>query len=51
LVNATWWQDWTSWIAQRGGEMIPAPARPGSDEFPPIENAPGSYVFATSGDK
>jgi polyhydroxyalkanoate synthase len=51
LVNATWWQDWTPWIAERGREMIPPPERPGSDEFPPIEKAPGSYVFATSRDK
>jgi polyhydroxyalkanoate synthase len=47
LVNATWWQDWTAWIGQRGGEMITAPEHPGSDDYPPIEKAPGSYVFAT----
>ena len=47
LVTATWWQDWTAWIAERGGEMIPAPDHEGSDEYPPIEKAPGSYVRAT----
>jgi polyhydroxyalkanoate synthase len=47
LVNATWWQDWAAWIAERGGEMIPAPDHEGSDEYPPIEKAPGSYVRAT----
>jgi polyhydroxyalkanoate synthase len=48
LVNATWWQDWTAWIAERGGEMIPAPDHEGSDDYPPIEKAPGSYVRATT---
>ena len=48
LVDATWWQDWTAWIAERGGEMIPAPDHPGNDDYPPIEKAPGSYVRATT---
>ena len=48
LVEATWWQDWTAWIAERGGEMIPAPDHEGSDDYPPIEEAPGSYVRATA---
>jgi polyhydroxyalkanoate synthase subunit PhaC len=47
LKDATWWQDWTAWIADRGGEMVPAPDHAGSDEYPPIEEAPGSYVRAT----
>ena len=25
LVNATWWQDWTAWIAERGGGMVSRP--------------------------
>ena len=48
LVEATWWQDWTAWIAERGGDMVPAPEQLGSDAYPPIEDAPGSYVLATS---
>jgi polyhydroxyalkanoate synthase len=48
LVEATWWQDWTAWIAERGGEMIPAPEHQGNDDYPPIEKAPGSYVRATT---
>lgn len=47
LVAATWWQDWAAWIGERGGEKIPAPDHEGSDEYPPIERAPGSYVRAT----
>ena len=48
LVEATWWQDWTGWIAERGGEMVLAPDSLGNDDYPPIEKAPGSYVLATA---
>jgi polyhydroxyalkanoate synthase len=47
-VTATWWEDWTAWIAERGGEMIPAPDHEGSDNYPPLEEAPGNYVRATA---
>jgi polyhydroxyalkanoate synthase len=46
LVDATWWQDWTAWIAERGGDKVAAPELLGSDDYPPIEPAPGSYVRA-----
>jgi polyhydroxyalkanoate synthase len=48
LVEATWWQDWTAWIAERGGDMIPAPDHQGSEDYPRIEKAPGRYVRATA---
>jgi polyhydroxyalkanoate synthase len=48
LVNATWWQDWTEWIAERGGPKTAAPDQPGSKDYPPIEAAPGTYVRATT---
>jgi polyhydroxyalkanoate synthase len=48
LVDGTWWHDWTAWIAERGGAMIPAPDHEGSDGYPPIEKAPGTYVRATA---
>ncbi|MBS4727972.1 alpha/beta fold hydrolase [Mycobacterium sp. SM1] len=44
LVAATWWQDWTEWIAGRGGQLVAAPDRPGSDDYPELCQAPGSYV-------
>lgn len=44
LKEGTWWEDWSEWIAARGGPMIDALARHGSDAHPPIERAPGSYV-------
>ncbi|MBS1693321.1 MAG: alpha/beta fold hydrolase [Actinobacteria bacterium] len=48
LVDATWWQDWTTWIGERGGPKVPAPDHLGSEDHPVIEAAPGSYVRATA---
>ena len=31
LVEATWWQDWTAWIAERGGDLVPAPEQLGAN--------------------
>jgi polyhydroxyalkanoate synthase subunit PhaC len=48
LKNATehkgsWWPDWRQWLESLDPERVPA--RPvGSEEMPPIEDAPGSYV-------
>ena len=44
LRNSTWWEDWSTWIADQGGPMKAAPRKLGSKEHPPIEAAPGSYV-------
>ena len=46
LNEGTWWNDWTTWIAERGGEFVPAPAQLGSDAYPVLEAAPGQYVRA-----
>ena len=40
----TWWADWATWIADKGGVLTDPPAERGSQEYPPIELAPGSYV-------
>jgi polyhydroxyalkanoate synthase len=44
LIEGTWWEDWTKWIAKRGGPKVTAPRQLGSTDHPPIEAAPGSYV-------
>ena len=44
LNDGTWWNDWVPWIAERAGEMVPAPTRLGSDDHPPTVAGPGSYV-------
>jgi polyhydroxyalkanoate synthase len=39
----SWWVDWSKWIAERGGENVPARV-PGAGKLKVIEDAPGSYV-------
>jgi polyhydroxyalkanoate synthase len=44
LVDGTWWEDWSEWIAARGGDEIAPPDHLGSESYPSLEPAPGSYV-------
>ena len=44
LNDGTWWDDWVPWIAEQGGAMVAAPERLGSDSYPPMGDAPGTYV-------
>ena len=39
----TWWEDFISWLEPRSGEQVDPP-QVGSDQYPPIEDAPGTYV-------
>ena len=48
LNDATWWADWTLWIAARGGPEVDAPTQLGNDAFPPLIDAPGTYVRASA---
>src|SRR5215813_2392830 len=40
----TWWNAWARWIGFRAGEQVPAPKSLGSEEYPPLAEAPGLYV-------
>jgi polyhydroxyalkanoate synthase subunit PhaC len=40
----TWWEDWAEWIAARAGAKRKSPQM-GSAKYPPIADAPGSYVL------
>ncbi len=42
--KGSWWEDWRDWLAGQTGELVPS-RRPGSNNFPPLEAAPGSYVL------
>jgi polyhydroxyalkanoate synthase len=44
--EGTWWEDWREWLEQRSGEQTDPP-QVGSDQYPPIEDAPGTYVRET----
>lgn len=42
--TGTWWTHWADWIVASSAGTRPAPARLGSAEHPPLEEAPGCYV-------
>ena len=43
--KGSWWPNWCEWLSNIDAEEVPA-RRVGGDAFPPIEDAPGSYVKA-----
>src|SRR5262249_20767491 len=46
--KGSWWEHWTEWLGQRSGEKRPAPEEPGNAQYPPLQAAPGSYVFQSA---
>ncbi|HZY56643.1 MAG TPA: class I poly(R)-hydroxyalkanoic acid synthase [Rubrobacteraceae bacterium] len=45
--EGTWWEDWRAWLETHSGEQV-EPPQVGSEEYPPIEDAPGTYVKETT---
>lgn len=45
-TRGSWWEEWEKWLSKLSGRKIPA-RQPGSEKFPPLEEAPGSYVRST----
>ncbi|SEP97919.1 polyhydroxyalkanoate synthase [Faunimonas pinastri] len=43
LRPGSWWPDWHDWVSRADDRKVGA-RQPGSRDFPPIEDAPGSYV-------
>jgi polyhydroxyalkanoate synthase len=41
--SGSWWEDWAKWAGRRAGSRTEPPPM-GSEKYPAIEDAPGSYV-------
>jgi polyhydroxyalkanoate synthase len=42
--GGSWWVDWIPWLEQHGGALV-APPSMGNEKYPPIMDAPGTYVL------
>jgi polyhydroxyalkanoate synthase subunit PhaC len=42
--EGSWWPDWTAWLSSRSGRKG-APPPMGSSKYPPLQDAPGTYVL------
>jgi polyhydroxyalkanoate synthase len=45
-LSGSWWSDWESWLAERSGELKPAPKSLGNCAHRAQAKAPGTYVLA-----
>jgi polyhydroxyalkanoate synthase len=43
--DGSWWPDWQTWLADRSPARIAAPDALGSPRYPPLADAPGTYVL------
>lgn len=46
IQPGSWWKEWQTWLAVRSGPLVKKPVL-GSNAYPPLEDAPGSYVKQT----
>jgi polyhydroxyalkanoate synthase len=44
-VPGSWWLDYSSWLAERGGGEKDRPTTLGAPGFEPTDPAPGLYVL------
>lgn len=44
-VSGSWWPYWAEWLKKRAGALKVAPEAVGNADYPPLEQAPGSYAF------
>jgi polyhydroxyalkanoate synthase len=45
-LSGSWWSDWERWLAERSGELKPAPKALGNRAHNAQAKAPGTYVLA-----
>jgi polyhydroxyalkanoate synthase len=44
-VQGSWWPDWLAWVLERSGSEVARPSDLGSQKYPVLGEAPGTYVF------
>ena len=42
--SGSWWPNWLDWLKERSDATKNAPKRAGNKAYPPLGDAPGSYV-------
>ncbi|MBV1913255.1 MAG: class I poly(R)-hydroxyalkanoic acid synthase [Cycloclasticus sp.] len=47
-VPGSWWNHWDAWLKSKGNKTVDAPTQLGTDKYPELEAAPGSFVLAKS---
>jgi polyhydroxyalkanoate synthase len=45
LKQATWWQDWATWMTRRSGRKVAAPSGFGGGVYEVLDDAPGQFVI------
>ena len=45
VEKGSWWRPWTQWLSTRSGPEKAARATLGNRQYPPLDPAPGTYVF------
>jgi polyhydroxyalkanoate synthase len=43
--NGSWWSMWNDWLGDHSGARRNAPRKLGNASYPPLDKAPGLYVF------
>jgi polyhydroxyalkanoate synthase len=46
-ISGSWWPEWEKWINSYSGNQVEA-RKEGSTIYPPLSDAPGSYVLKKS---
>ncbi|MEE9375361.1 MAG: alpha/beta fold hydrolase [Rhizobiaceae bacterium] len=43
--EGSWWLDWAEMLKKKSGKQVKAPTKAGNKEYPPLGEAPGTYIF------